>query len=461
MDTITRVSQETQAEARSLWPAVLPVPDLMPWACFLASLTLFLLFAFRSWTLPILDPDYWWLRWAGEQMLMGIYPHANVLSWTSPDAAWITHESAIELVYALAGDRWIILIRGGVISATGLLLGFVAWRRSSALATTLALAWVTLLIVYGRGERALSWGNLMLAATLALLSGRPTSWRFAVASIVVGIWASVHGSFIIGVFIVAVYSWRWGLVAAVLSLANPVGWRVWELILGYGTSAGTKPFVHQALQEWFAPDLSDPLTILRVGLLLLGGVMILWHGPWRGRVVWLTLTALSLRYQRFMEIAAIASLPWFTDAIARIVPRYPMPSPVPLFAAATLGLAALMPEKHFDGAKFPPGFPFAQLTGHRLWNDYNLGGFLGEHGVKVFWDARVDCYPIAVLGDGSTIETSHDERMQRLDDWRIDTVVTARPAIADQLAESGWSESGQYGQLKVYRRSTATQQGPE
>lgn len=435
--------------------ALLPGADLMSWASFIACLALFVAFVYRAWTLPILDPDYWWLRWAGEQMLKGVYPHSNALSWTSPDAEWITHEPLVELAYAVAGDKWIIFLRGGIISLTALLLGFIAWRARSAVATSLAFGWVTLLIAYGRTERALSWGNLMLALTVALLSGRASAWRFAAASIVVGIWASVHGSFVIGVFLVAIYSWRWGLVAAALSLANPAGWRLWELILGYGTSAGTKPFVHQVIPEWFAPDLSDPLTMLRVGLLLFGGVLILWRGPWRGRIIWAALAALGLQHQRFMEIAAIAALPWLTGALEGLVPRYPMPSPVPMFAVATLGLATLTPGQHFDEASFPSDFRFDQLAGHRVWNDYGAGGFLGYHGAKVFWDARVDCYPIEVLGDGSTIETSDEERMSLLDKWHIDEVVTARPAIINQLKQADWVAAGRYGRWRVYQRPGA------
>jgi hypothetical protein len=439
--------------------AILP-GDLMSWASFIACLLLFVVFVYRAWTFPILDPDYWWLRWAGDQMLEGTYPHSNALSWTAPDAEWITHEPLVELAYAVAGDRWVIYLRGVVISTTALVLGFITWRARSAVATALAFGWVTQLVIYGRTERALSWGNLMLALTVALLSGRASAWRFAAASIVVGLWANVHGSFVVGVFLVAIYSWRWGFVAAALTLANPAGWRLWELILGYGTSAGTKPFVHYVIQEWFAPDLSNPFTAMRIGLLLLGGGLILWHGPWRGRLIWAALAVLGLQHQRFMEIAAIAVLPWFTDALERLVPRYPMPSPVPIFAAATIGLATLTPAKHFDEAAFPPDFRFEQLAGRRIWNDYATGGFLGYHGAKVFWDPRVDCYPIEVLGDGSTIETSDDERLAKLDKWRIDTVVTARPAIINQLKQAGWTLTGRYGQLTLFQRPDASSATP-
>lgn len=431
---------------------VLPGADVMSWLCFVTCASLFALFTYRAWTLPILDPDYWWLRWAGDQMLQGVYPHTNALSWTAPGAEWITHEPLVELIYALGGDQWALVLRGAIISATGLLLGIIAWRAPSAVATVLAFGWVTLLIHYGRTERPLSWGNLMLAVTVLLLNGRAPAWRFGAAAIVVGVWANMHGSFVVGIFLVAVYSWRSGVVAAILTLINPAGWRLWELILGYGTSAGTKPFVHQVLPEWFAPDLTDPATALRVGLLLAGGALVLWQGSWRGRIIWAALALLGLLHQRFIEIAAIAALPWLSAALESLLPKRAMPSPLPVFSAVAIGFAALMPKDHFNAELFPSGFPFAQMTDRRVWNDYMAGGFLGYHGTKVFWDQRVDCYPIEILADGSKIETSDQERMALLDKWEIDTVISAHHWIITQLDAAGWMLIGRYGQWNIYRK---------
>lgn len=440
--------------SKAIRTAALPEADLVAWVAYLTCTVLFVAFVRNAWTLPILDPDYWWLRWAGEQILHGAYPHANLLSWTAPSTAWVTHEPLVEVIYALAGDAFAPLVRALLISATALLLCFVAWRPHSAVATVLAFGWVTLLILYGRSERALSWGNLMLIITVALLDGRASRWRFGAAAIVVAVWANLHGSFVVGIFLIAVFSWQWGVIAAALSLVNPAGWRLWELTLGYGTSAGTKPFVHQALPEWFAPDLADPWSVLRVGLLLLGGALILWQGPWRGRIIWASLAVLGLRHQRFIEIAAIATLPWFAAALARVLPARRLPSPVPLCAATLIGLAVFLPRTNFDPATFPPNFPFDEVANRRVWNDYRAGGFLGYHGVKVFWDQRVDCYPIDVLIDGSLIEEAEKDRMSLLDKWKIDSVVTAHSSIATELEGAGWTLLGRYGEWRLYRRTT-------
>src|SRR3970040_887307 len=37
-----------------------------------------------AWPAPLLDPDLWWQLWSGEQMLRGVFPRENALSWTAP-----------------------------------------------------------------------------------------------------------------------------------------------------------------------------------------------------------------------------------------------------------------------------------------------------------------------------------------------------------------------------------------
>jgi len=448
----SRGSERTSLGAAAGLSRFLAEGDALAWILLLIAAFLFVLFIFPAWTHPIQDPDYWWLRWAGDEMLHGAYPRLNALSWTAPDTEWVTHEPLVELAYGLAGAGGIGWVRGAIVSATALLLGFIAWRRHSAVATVLAFAWVTQLVLYGRTERALSWGNLMLALTVALLHGRPSTWRFVGASLVVGLWASVHGSFVVGIFLIALASWRWGLVAAALTLVNPGGWRLWELVLGYGTSVGTKPFVHDAIPEWFVPNFFEPWTLFRICLLGAAGVLILWRGPWRGRITWAALTFLGMEHQRFMETAAIAALPWLASALDELLPKRAIPSPLPLFAAATIGLAVIAPPAVFDEARFPAGFPFAQLAGRRVWNDYVAGGYLGYHGVKVFWDPRVDCYPIDILNDGWKIEVSDADRLGLLGKWQIDDVVTSHAAIVTQLEHAGWIALGAYGQWRVFER---------
>lgn len=449
-----RLSDNSLDTSRRGVPAV-HSEALLTGALFLLALILFVLFTLGAWTRPILDPDYWWLRWAGEQMLHGHYPRLNALSWTAPQAEWITHEPLVELAYALVGARGAVLLRGLVLSATALLLGAIAWRPRSAFAALLSYAWVTELIIFGRTERALSWGNLMLALTVALLQGKPSKWRLGLAALVVAISANVHGSFVVGLFVLVLASWRWGVIAGLLTLLNPAGWRLWELVLGYGTSAGTKPFVHDAIPEWFAPDFSQPTSLFHLALLFLGGALILWRGPWRGRIAWTALTILTLQHQRFMDLAAIASLPWLVDALASLLPARPMRSPVAACAALGVAMSCLMPSEPIDAARFPSTLHFDRLAGRRVWNDYTAGGFLGYHGVKVFWDPRVDCYPLSVLEAGWQIEQSDKERMDLLARWGIDTVVTAHPTIAQQLAGAGWVLTESAAAWRVYERPEA------
>jgi len=422
------------------------------WLYPMLVLVVFFAFALGGWRWPILDPDYWYLRWLGDHILAGVYPHTNAWGWTAPKAAWVPLEPGVGLLYALGGAAWAGLLRGLAVTGTGVLLAMTAWRPRAAAATVVGFTWVLCLITYGDTERALTWGNLLLAGTVLLLM-RPSAARLAAASMLVGLWANMHGSFIIGVFLVLAYDWRWGCVAALLTLANPSGWHLWALIFGYGASADATPFVHgNVLAEWQPPDLTDPAWLMRVMLVLGGTGLALWRAPWRAWVIILPVLALGLRHQRCLEVAAIVVLPWLADALAKRLPQVPMRLPFLGFGAVALALAVLTPRAVYGPEKFPANFPFHSLAGEHVWNDYLAGGFLAYHGVPVFWDSRADCYPAKVLADGADIEMSATKRMGLLAKWRIDAVVTAHPDIAAQLAAAGWHLRGRYGEWSVFQR---------
>ena len=427
-------------------------------------------FLWKPWTRVVTDPDYGWLVWLGDQLSAGHVPRTNGFSWTMPDMPWVTHETLVGLIYASAGPEWVAWLRGLVITATMLLILAATYRRNNAVASIAAFTWAIFLIVYGRTERALSWGNLMLAlVTLLVAQEKPARWRMALATVLVGVWANMHGSFVIGVFIVGLANWRWGIAAALATLANPYGIHLWELVVGYGAGEDVRGILGTAILEWSPPDFTDTLTIFRFLALFAAAGLIFWtrarpnEAPWdwkqavmrtwRPALLWLALTVLSLQHRRFLDIAAIALAPWLATAIMQLVPGRRTILPWPQLALMLPLLAFASRDTGIDRHIYPTDLPFAQFQGKRLWNDFGLGGYLGQHGVRVFWDGRNDCYTAEIFRDGVTIQWLDPGWQDKLDKWRIDTVLTIEPELVDALEKNGWQKKGQWGAITWMSRT--------
>lgn len=412
-------------------------------------------FVLPAWRNPLLDPDLWWLLWSGGRILDGWLPDRNALSWVAPDQPWTSHEYLVAALYAGVGVESMALLRGIVVTATAGLVVVTVWRRECAWAGVLAIFWFAFMVAYGRTERALSVGNLLMAVEMALLVGPRRTWRLAAAALLVALWTSVHGSFVVGLLVLALADWRWGVAAALGTLANPYGWHVWELVVGYGTGADVRGQVHATVQEWMPPDPGDPATLGRLVCLGLAGLLLAWRRQTRALLLWAAVAILAARHVRFLDVAGIVLAPALADALAVLLPprREPL-QPWPLLAAAGL-LVALRGTPGVDTSQYPPDLPFAELRGHRLWNDHSLGGYLGYHGVANFWDSRNDCVPAEVYADGVTIERESAGWLALLDRWRIDRVVTASPAKEDNLMAQGWRVTGRAGSVRILARPSS------
>ena len=435
--------------------------------------TLFALgFLWQPWMRIVDDPDYGWLVWLGNNLLSGTVPRTNGFSWTVPDMPWVSHEALVGLVYAAAGPDWVAWLRGIVISATVVLLLVLTHRRNNPIASCAAFTWAIALIVCGVSERPLSWGNLMLALVTLLVTGKkPARWRFVLAALMVGLWANIHGSFIIGVFIVGLANWRWGIAAALATLANPYGIHLWELVIGYGAGEGVTGLLRGVINEWSSPDFTDPMTVLRFALLFLAGALIVWthartddgkwdwRDAWRPALLFLALTALALDHWRFIDVAAIALAPWLATALERLMPTRRAALPWPQFAIMLPVLAFLSRDVGIDRKLYPLDLPFEELQGKRLWNNFRLGGYLGQHGVRVFWDGRNDCYTTEIFRDGLTIQWMRPGWQDRLDKWRIDAILSIQPRLVDLLKENGWQEQGKWGDVTLLTRPPMAPEG--
>jgi hypothetical protein len=433
--------------ARIVSPSA-PAPWLL--AC-LAALPLVLI-ARSMWTAPLLDTDLWWLMLAGARFVAGEVPRTNLFSWTAPDHPWVCHSLLVGAIYWLAGVDGVGVVRGLVASATALLLLALAHRRQHHWATLLAVAWVMPMVVYGRSERPLAWGNMMMAALMVLLERAEWRHRHAAAALLIWVWAWVHGSFVVGLVALALHSWRWALVGAALTLANPYGLELWKLVAGYGAGADAMAFVHAHVPEWFPARPTHPWIALMLVLAALAGGLALWRRDWRTLALWALLFPLALRHLRFIDIFAIAMLPSVARAFERLPRGRPIASPVVPAALALALVAALAPRVAPDPARFPAALLPAIPADERLWNEWLLGGWLAFHGRAPYWDTRNDPYPRALLEEGLRIQSAAPGWREALAARGVELVVAVSPALQRALEADGWRRVAVDGETAVWRR---------
>jgi hypothetical protein len=419
----------------------------------LAASLLLLSFA-QAWWNPIQDPDLFWQLWAGRQLLAGQLPTVNGFSWTAPQTPWTHHEPLVALSYAAAGLDNVGFLRGLIVSATAVLLTFLAWRKQCAWATVFAISWVILLIVYGRTERALTWGNFLLAL-LALVLYRVDArhrWRMPLSAAIVALWANVHGSFIIGIMMVGLVNWAWGLLAAVLSLCNPNGLQLYTLLLGYGVGHDAKAFIHISIPEWRPVDLNTSIGWIHVVCLLVAGYLLISDRKWRLVLLWIVISILALRHRRFFDVLGIALLPAVSDALARRLPLRDIRHPAPILATALLIIALLSPTPVLDGTKYPIPLLAHLPSNAKLWHEFELGGWLGYNNRFCFWDSRNDCYPLSVLEDGMRIQFLRAGWLETLKHWDVNIVMTSNPDMVEQLRIRNWKEEARHGAFVLLMR---------
>jgi hypothetical protein len=249
-----------------------------------------------------------------------------------------------------------------------------------------------------------------------------------------------------------------------LTLLNPNGWGVWELLTGYGMGSGTQGAVHELVREWRPIDPRKLDGVVKLACLAAAGWVVFssrvtWPrriDVWRPRVLWLVTTALAIWHVRYCDIAAIAMLPFVARELGARLPRTPALSPVVPYVGLMTLTASFTPPARVAQDRYPRAIVRQIPPDARLWNDFHLGGFLGYHGVRVFWDSRNDCYPEGVFRDGLTVARMTPGWTEVLDRRHINAVVTAQPQLRDALTRNGFSRRATSGQVSVLvRRSVA------
>lgn len=441
------------------------------------------------------DPDVWWVAAAGRLGSLLDPLDTNTFSFTAPERAWVFHEHLAGPLYAAGLEAFgtsflaALSLFGLLGTAAFVLFAALGWRapdaRERLAGMLLALAWCVAVGLHGMNARVTILARLLPLAFVVLAfdgsvaagsadksptregGDRAPSRAFgrgrAIALVgLAWLWANLHGSFPLGVAILALASIQiaddgatrrvtisrplvlTALACALVSFVTPHGLALHGLVIDYLTGgADTFAVVHEYVREFQPLWAVDPSTIVPelVALVLVTTIALLGvrSHPTRALLV-LGLVVLATRNQRHLPLALLLAVPLLRPVLAAWLSRG-LDLPVRPFAGLALAPGLVLGLVAFVQSPAPPprgGEGFDALVarlpeGARVYAPVDVGGRLAwaafPH-ARVFADPRNDCYPADVLREAYELGRPGQDR-----EWILE--VLARRRVTHVLERAG------------------------
>jgi len=420
------------------------------------------------------DPDLWWHLKVGQMIWQtGELPNSDTLSYTTGQHAWVPHQWLSEVVlygfYSLGGYQglmlWLCLMSAAILISVYGLSALHSRNAKVALAGGL-IAWFFATI--GLAIRPLLIGQLLLVVTLALLylgRARDRRWLWGLPA-VFALWVNCHGSFALGLAIVALhnvtsrlefehgllYSKRWSAEAQRTLLMASVACGLALLINPVGLELATYPlnlFFAQAdnlnyIDEWRPLDFSSARG---KGVFLLTGAIALLVMLNRKKLrldelaLLLVGLHLTVQHSRMLFVFGVIAAPIFCRLVSDLWRAYDERRDYPRLNAAMIAGGLAMAAIGFPSAteiekqveKHNPieavSYIREEGIGGRMLNHYAWGGYLiwALPEQKVFIDGRTDIFDwTGVLGDYMRWWGIREEPLKLLEDYEIDYCLLSR-----------------------------------
>lgn len=345
---------------------------------------------------PRTDDLDWHLAVGRDIVRDGAVPRANRYSFTAPGAPWIHHGWGGSVILHLterAGGFAALVLLAGLLYAASVTLVFL---RSRSLSWAVAAA---LLLLASHALKPDALATALAALLVWLLDDDPRrpAWRSRLAPLLLLVWANVHGSFPIGLGLIAAADlgsrripWRAG-VAAALCLVNPYGLAAFLPAWHYAFDPGLRSFLRE-LGVWQPPDGAAAVVVaVSMALALLLAIR---SRPRAADVAVAGLAAvaawLSVRHVATFAVMAgpiVASSP---PAGASWRSRRGLVTGMILVAFILAAYFVSPPPR--PSPPFPAGL-LAEPRPGRLLHPHAWGGALLAAGIPVAIDPRNDCYP--------------------------------------------------------------------
>jgi hypothetical protein len=435
----------------------------------------------------LIDPDTMWQISIGQWIVdHGAVPHTDVYSFTMRGQPWISTQwlaqVAYAAVYAIAGWTGPVVLASLCIASTFVLFTTFLVRRLSESTTLVFVAAALALTVPHLLARPhvlalpvmMTWvGGLVAAADRR---AAPSFWLLPLMTL----WANLHGGFVLGIALVAPIAvdavlnaqapqrkslaLRWAAFAAAAlaaSCVTPYGWNsllASKKILALGEAL-------PLIMEWRPADFSS-VSGLEV-CLLLGFGLALYRGitlPPLRLVLLLGMLHMALAQGRSVEIFALLVPLFLAGPLAKQIggaehDAKPAPRGVLFAGLAVMLLAGTMAyasvvrfEPHTRGSPVAAVAELKKLNFSRVFNDYDLGGYLIANGVAPFIDGRTELYGEKFFVDHNAASglMKPENLFRLLDEYNIEATLMRTQSAATTLLDhmDGWQ--------KVYTDDIAT-----
>lgn len=423
------------------------------------------------------DGDTGWHLANGRLILAtGRVPVTDPFSFTRPGAPWVTHEwlaeVAMQLVFRAGGWAGLAIMFGAAAASLCLILGraFSRWLPPVRVLIALLLVAIVLAPFALARPHLLAW-PILAAWTLMLMRASDTGRAppLAAAAIML-VWANSHGSFLLGLLLIAPFALE-AVFAAPRRGAALAGWAAFgsaaalaTLVTPNGIDGVLFPLQVSGMStlglitEWRPTSLARDITFAipfaaTVGVLLWNRVRL---SPIRLLLLLLLVWMAFAHVRHQAMLAIIGSL-----LLARPLSERLAGTPAPAVAAGRLPYRALLagvavvvaavvvirlavPMQPADSVNNPAMAIAAvppDLRRAPVFNDYNFGGSLILAGVRPFIDGRADMYGDAFVRDFDAAANGDDAAFAAaVRRWGIRwTILMPRsPLVARLDAAPGW-----------------------
>lgn len=436
------------------------------------------------------DPDYYWHITAGQLIAESGVPSVDPFSFTWGGQPWTPHEwlSEVMLYWLVSsiGPTATLAVFGAI---AGIAIGVVEISlsrqglRTAAVALPGTLAAVVFMPYVTARPQAISW--LLLAIELAILMSlraeRPRRALWLIPLFVV--WANLHGLYVVGLGVGAVY-----LLFTLLGRTPMAAARGWMLATALGallasmaTPAGPAGILYPFryvdgsdwglanIQEWQSPDFHDPAHI--AFLLVIASVALAGAARDAGwlRALAIIGVVMGLVALRNAPLAALMALPTLAAALEDRLPRRTrggvasdrvatgrriIELGVGMAVAVAAWVILVPPDAAAAGREAVEGkFPVRAVahlvatdSDARVVAEYGWAGYvIGEiypSGGRVFVDGRNDMYPEALLEAYSAIRDADDGWQRTVKDYAAEWMLFPPTAAITRgpATDAGWCE---------------------
>jgi len=444
----------------------------------------------------IQDGDPYWHIAAGRWILEhGYVPTTDPFSYTFEGRPWVAHEWLSEVLMALAYDAGgIAALRalfGVAAGVSVLLIGQMLFRSAPFGIAAMMLLFPAAAVIEGVARPQFLVLPLLIAWFGEIMRARENQEppRIVVTIPIFVLWANLHGSFVLGLALLAPFALeavveahdrrtqplaRWSLVAAVALAA--------AVMTPHGFHGLLFPFQLMSLEslsrirEWSSANFTQ-LNMLLISILagvfvgLLRGVRV----PPIRLLVLVGLLFQTLQHQRYTVLLIAIGTILLAKPLAEAIGGLVHPEPRRALAVSLAALVifapiatarALIPVPIENGLFTPTAALQAvspELMRQPVLNEYGLGGYLIFRGIRPYIDGRTDLYGDAFVNEWFKANEPDLETLRTILDrhkiaWTILFVFDPTVDLLDTLP--GWKRIYQDRFAVVHGREPALSQAP-